>query len=217
MTDMFNTMPLSGKNVYSYPTGTFHSIYITDYLENFDDHIGNIELIRSSSPQDTIRLIINSGGGRMDIMFSYIQALKEAQAVTIGHAEGHVCSAATGIWLHCKEISFAEHAQIMIHNYSGGVYGKAHELQAYIEAQTPASRLSLFQMYEGFLTKKEIHQVIDGKDLWFYKADDIKRRLENFAKFKQQVTETENKPQEQKRKSRKHKRKSKNDQIFDKK
>lgn len=178
-------------NTYSYPAGSVHIIYITGHLERWDDHIHNIELIRAASPYDKIRLIINSGGGRTDIMASYIQALSESQAHTIGHAEGEACSAASSIWLSCKEISFAKNTMIMIHNYSAGAFGKGHELKSQILAYNDLFVDIAKDTYGGFLTQEEIQEMLDGKDFWFYKAEDITERLNNLREHNQAIYDAE--------------------------
>jgi len=70
----------------------------------------------------------------------------------------------------------------MIHNYSGGTYGKGHEQVAQVEAQKKEFGKLAHSIYVPFLTEGELARVIDGADLWMG-SDEVRTRLRKMIKI----------------------------------
>lgn len=172
------------QNYFNYSKGESHIIYLTDYLDNFADHIHNFEIIRNATVNDTITLYINSGGGRTDIMMSYITALKSTPAETIGCAEGDVASAATAILLSCKIVSISPHTLLLLHDWSGSTYGKAEDMEKQIASYRKRFKVLYDEVYKGFLSNEELILLQEGKELYFYDGKDIQERLLNLQNYK---------------------------------
>ena len=68
----------------------------------------------------------------------------------------------------------------MVHNYSGGTAGKGHEIVDYINFSDKSLKETFASIYEGFLSKKELDEVIKGKDMWFT-ANDVRQRWASYA------------------------------------
>jgi len=94
---------------------------------------------------------------------------------------GSVASAATMLSLSCDKLEVADHTSFMIHSSSGGISGKTHETKAYMEFSDKNTRGIFKDVYKGFLTDKEINQVLDGKDMWMGK-EEVLNRWENVCK-----------------------------------
>jgi ATP-dependent protease ClpP protease subunit len=95
-----------------------------------------------------------------------VDAIKTSKAKVIAQISGTVASAGTIITLACDDVEVAPHTAFMIHNYSGGLVGKGHELKAHQEFVDANLNNSFTDLYKGFLTPSEIKKVIDGKDYW---------------------------------------------------
>jgi ATP-dependent protease ClpP protease subunit len=106
-----------------------------------------------------------------------VNSIKNTAANTTARLSGTVASAGTIIALACKNVEVADHTAFMIHNYSGGLFGKGHELKAHQEFVDANLNKSFSSFYEGFLTPAEIKRVIDGKDYWMNK-DEVLSRLD---------------------------------------
>lgn len=63
----------------------------------------------------------------------------------------------------------------MIHNYSGGIAGKGHEMKARQEFVDQSLADAFHDIYTNFLSIDEMDEVIDGKDLWMGKDEVIQR------------------------------------------
>lgn len=124
---------------------------------------------------DTITLHLNTPGGVIDSAFMVIDAIKRSKAKVTAHLTGSVASAGTIIALACDKLEVAPHTTFMIHNYSGGNFGKGHELKARQEHTDRALNAAFTDFYLGFLTEQEMQEVIEGRDIWMG-PDEVKAR-----------------------------------------
>lgn len=150
--------------------------YLTDNIEEPSCYNELCFKLKTASPAEVFTLIINTYGGMLDSALMLVDAIKNSQAKIKAHISGTVASAGTIIALACDELEVADHTAFMIHNYSSsGGHGKGHELkamQAFVDSNLNNSFNSI---YGGFLTPKEIKEVIDGKDLWMGKTEVLSR------------------------------------------
>ena len=141
--------------------------YLTNTIEEPSEYNELCFKLKSASPAEVFTLVINTPGGILDSALMLVDAIKTSKAKVIAQISGTVASAGTIITLACNDVEVAPHTAFMIHNYSSsGGHGKGHEIkamQAFVDANLNASFTSL---YGGFLTPKEIKDVIDGKDIW---------------------------------------------------
>jgi ATP-dependent protease ClpP protease subunit len=124
---------------------------------------------------DIITINLSTFGGVIDSAFMIIDAINRSKGTVIVRLTGTVASAGTMIALACDDIEVAEHTAFMIHNYSGGMTGKGHEMKARQEFQDESLNNTFKTFYSGFLTDEEISDVIDGKDMWMGKDEVLKR------------------------------------------
>lgn len=150
--------------------------YLTDQIAEPSDYNELCFKLKSASPAEVFTLIINTPGGIIDSALMIIDAIKNSKAKVIAQISGTVASAGTIITLACDEVVVADHTTFMIHNYSGGMVGKGHEMKAHQEFVDKNLNESFKIFYKGFLNDAEIDSVIDGKDLWMNKAE-VEARL----------------------------------------
>jgi ATP-dependent protease ClpP protease subunit len=89
--------------------------------------------------------------------------------------EGACISAATVVMMAADEIEFCPWSTIMIHAYSGGVIGKYQEIQSSSEFHKQWFEKIVNDIYGEFLSKKEIAQILSGKDLWLTSDEALNR------------------------------------------
>ena len=152
--------------------------YITDNIAEPSEYNELCFKLKTASPAEVFTLIINTYGGILDSALMIVDAIKVSKARVIAHISGTVASAGTIIALACDELHAADHTAFMIHNYSGGLQGKGHELKAHQEFVDANLNNSFNSLYGGFLTPTEIKKVIDGKDYWMGK-DEVLERFAN--------------------------------------
>ena len=132
-------------------------------------------ILSTLTEDETVYFHINTPGGVLDSAFQLVDAIKGCRATTVAKLTGTVASAGTIIALSCDKLIVAEHTSFMIHNYSAGAYGKGNELKARQEHIDKSTNYAFKEFYSGFLTDKEVKEVINGKDIWLT-ADEVRMR-----------------------------------------
>ena len=150
-------------------------VYITDSISEPHAYNELCSLLTDASEAETFVFHLNTPGGIIDTAFMVIDAMKNSKAKTVAHLTGTVASAGTMIALVCDELIVADHTAFMIHNYSGGVSGKGHEMKLQQQFIDKSLNEAFNDIYLGFLTEDEIAEVIDGKDMWMDKNEVLTR------------------------------------------
>lgn len=149
--------------------------YILDQIDEPALYNELCHALRTAERGDTCTLHINTPGGMIDSAVMIIDAIKASKAKVTAYLTGTVASAGTLITMACDNIYVADHTSFMIHNYSGGLGGKGHELKARQEFMDKSLNTAFTSFYTGFLTDQEMKDVIDGKDMWMGKDEVLER------------------------------------------
>ena len=171
-------------------TSTLYEYYLVDDIGEASDYIELCDVLRSASPNDEILIRINSGGGSLATANMVVNAIRESQAHVHGFIESTCASAATLIYLACHSYSLSEDADMMIHTSSSLYGGKEHEQHSYVTFSRKKIHKMVRDRYAGFLTEKEIENVLNGQD-YYFDSDEIAERLETYTKFQQKKFEAE--------------------------
>ena len=163
------------------------TVYLTDVIEAPSLYNELCYKLDNASPAEEFFIYINTPGGILDAAIMTVNSIKNTAANTTARLSGTVASAGTIIALACKNVEVADHTAFMIHNYSGGLFGKGHELKAHQEFVDANLNKSFSSFYEGFLTPAEIKRVIDGKDYWMNK-DEVLSRLDRKNGYSEEAT-----------------------------
>lgn len=166
-----NTVPIiTEKNV--------TRVYLNDEIQESFNYNELTFKLDTASEAETFYIYINTPGGLLDAAIMLVASLNETKAKTVAILSGMVASAGTIVALACKEVVARPHLSFMIHNYSGGLHGKGHELKAHQSFNDKELPRAFGQFYKGFLTEDEISKVIDGQDIWL-NADEVTERVLN--------------------------------------
>lgn len=152
--------------------------YITDTINEPYEYNELCHRLRVAPASTTITLHINTPGGLMDSAIMILNAMSESKATIIGNLSGTVASAGTVLALACDQLVIGQHLTFMIHNYSGGMVGKGHEMKAHQEFVDKNLNDAFKSFYAGFLTPKEMQNIIDGRDLWL-SSNEVAERWTN--------------------------------------
>ena len=171
-------------------TSTLYEYYLVDDIGEASDYIELVDVLRSASPNDEILIRINSGGGSLATANMVVNAIRESQAHVHGFIESTCASAATLIYLACHSYSLSEDADMMIHTSSSLYGGKEHEQHSYVTFSRKKIHKMVRNRYAGFLTEKEIENVLNGQD-YYFDSEEIAERLENYTEFQQKKFEAE--------------------------
>ncbi|MEH6626612.1 MAG: Clp protease ClpP [Motiliproteus sp.] len=140
--------------------------YITGSITEPSEYNELCYLLHNADEDTTVVLHINTPGGIIDSAFMIADAINKSKAKIIGNLSGTVASAGTLIAMACDALEVASHLTFMIHNYSGGMAGKGHEMKARQQFTDDHLNEAFKSFYKGFLTEDEMDRVVDGTDLW---------------------------------------------------
>lgn len=155
-----------------------YSAYITGAIEEPFMYNELCHILRTADEYMTINLYINTPGGIIDSAFMIANAMKECKGKIVGYLSGTVASAGTIISMACDELVPSDHLSFMIHNYSGGIAGKGHEMKARQKFTDDHLSAAFESFYSGFLTSEEMQSVIEGTDLWMG-TEEVSQRWAN--------------------------------------
>lgn len=162
--------------------------YITGGIDE-PSHYNELCYLLDTATEDTvIHLYINTPGGVVDSAFMVNASIMASKAKVIAHLSGTVASAGTMIAMACSDVEVAPNLAFMIHNYSGGMSGKGHEMKARQAFVDDHLNTAFKNFYAGFLTAEEMDKVIEGTDLWM-NSDEVKDRWTNRITYLTTTTE----------------------------
>ena len=172
-----------------------HELYLSGDVERPEEYVEWFDIIRNASPNDILKIYINSPGGDLFTAIQFMRVLNETEANIIVSVEGACMSAATLIFLCGHQFEVSPHSMFMFHNYSSGVVGKGGEMYDRLAHEKEWSEKLLREVYVDFLTEKEIVSILNNKDIWM-DGDEVIKRLQK----KVAVLEKEQKANEAKEK-----------------
>lgn len=153
-----------------------HEFYLSGYISEPEDYIEWFDTIRHASAEDTVKIYINSGGGDLFTAVQFLRVLSDTEATVVISVEGICASAATIVFLCADVFEITPHSMFLFHTYSGGTHGKGNEMFAQLAHEKKWSEKLFAEVYEGFLTEKEIEDMILSRDIWM-DADEVAERM----------------------------------------
>jgi ATP-dependent protease ClpP protease subunit len=143
-----------------------HEYYISGEIEEPEKYADWFNTIRHASPNDMVKIYVNSYGGDLWSAIQFMRVIKECKAQVVASVEGACMSAATIIFLMADSFEISPHSMFMFHNYSGGTMGKGGEMLDQIRHERKWSEKLLTEIYSDFLKPDEIESVLNNKDIW---------------------------------------------------
>ena len=169
---------------------TLYEYYISGVITGPEDYIHIFDQIRHAREDDDVKIYINSYGGDMSTAIQFMRVLSETAATVTCSVEGMCASAATLIFLNAHIFEVTPHSSFMIHTFSGGTYGKGVEQYAQVAHEKKWSEKLFKEVYEDFLSPKEIEEVLAGRDLWL-EIEEVAERMNARIKARRELAELE--------------------------
>jgi len=161
-----------------------HHFYLSGEIDLPINYIKMIHTIHTSPPQDSIYIHLNTPGGYLSSGIQIINAMKNSEATVTCSLEGECASLGSLIFLAADQFVVHDSTTMLIHNFTGGVFGKGKEAEMEMIATLENFASIGEKYYIPFLTKKEFEGVINDKDIWLH-PDDIRDRLDRMVKAKE--------------------------------
>jgi ATP-dependent Clp protease, protease subunit len=174
--------------------------YISTPIGEPCQYVEMIQRLQCSSEHDVIFIHLNSPGGDLTAGVQILNAMLTSPAHVVTSLEGEVASMAAILFLAGDEYIIHDDCLFMIHNYSGGAIGKAHEIRDQIRGVDQWVENLFKKMLIPFVSEEEFTSLVDGKDMWM-SSDEVRTRLNNMAQLlEDQEAERERKKEEAKQK-----------------
>jgi ATP-dependent protease ClpP protease subunit len=165
--------------------------YISGPIEDPAKYTEMIHQIRTAGQNDVIHIHLNTPGGFVNTGVQIISAMRASNGHIVTHLEGEACSMGALLFLTADEMVVYDDSLLMFHNYSGGAFGKGHEMTASIDATNKWYSKLAKTVCSPFLTEAELDKIFDGADLWML-SEEVEERLKKMAKQLASDVKTEN-------------------------
>lgn len=183
---MSNT-PKINKIFHQNVSSSITHIFISGEIQHPEEYIEEFQALKEASQNDTIYIFLNTAGGHIDTALQFVNNIKSCAGKVVGVIEGICHSAGTYIFLACDDWVLNEDVLMMIHNYSGGHYGKGNDLLQAAQ-ETHKWIISLMKnIYTPFLTPEEL-EVVETKDLYLT-PENIMERLDRVIEYRDRLVE----------------------------
>lgn len=174
----YDDLAFSGEGlnaVESSRVNKIYDIYLDEDIKEPKYYRKIIHNMNTAQPNDTFRLWINTNGGLVDGALAIIEAMNTCQAEIVTIATGRVYSCGSIIALNSKKLAIQPTSRWMLHSASYGNGGKMHEVRDFFNYNNTELETLLRSTYKGFLSEKELNDLIQGKDFWFTSEEATKR------------------------------------------
>lgn len=181
-------MVMGNKKSYKKVVAQLYEFYLSGAITAPEDYVEWFDTIRNATENDTVKIYINSQGGVVDTAIQFMRVLTETDAHVICSIEGSCMSAATMVFLCASEFEITPFTLFMMHNYSGGIFGKGAEIYDQAVFERKWSTEFLHHIYKDFLTTEEINALLDNKDIWL-SSSEVMERCQKLANARSKAAE----------------------------
>lgn len=158
-------------------TGITYHFYIHGEIEGSEDYVDLLDAMYNATGNDLIILHLNTPGGYLNTAVEIIHAIAQTDATVMGSADGLVASAGSLILFSCHSFVLGEFCEVMLHDGSGGAFGKINEnlKSALFTSQRIAKIYE--KVYGKYFPADQVEKVLNGEDLYLT-ADDVEDLIE---------------------------------------
>lgn len=174
------------------PRGTDYHYNLFGPVGNTEDYGELIALLRQALPEDSITLHINTPGGDLATTVQILTAMEECACPVITSADGEVYSAGGIIFFKGNGFKVSPYSSFMLHDGSGGHYGKINDNIKSAEASSEFISRIYHDVFGPFFSEQEIEQVLEGRDMWLTPEDVVERLQKATEEMEEDDTENTN-------------------------
>lgn len=164
------------------PLGQRYDLYLCSEITEPKDYLNWFNILNHCSEDDMVYIHINSCGGYLNTSLQLKNAIELCNANVIISIEGACSSGASVVMLGGNQFIISPTAYVMCHTWIGGFSGKASDIKTQSSFDEKWWKKTANLVYQGFMTDKEIEEMLNGKDFWF-DADEVQKRLNNRSEF----------------------------------
>lgn len=146
-------------------SGTYY-IEIDKAIHSVSQFSSAIQVLDMAGEDDDVVVKLQTPGGSLDATDAFIHALRKCKAEVHMIATGGVHSAGTAILLEAESFELSDSFNSLLHCGSLGEGGTLSEFMAASAFRGEFMAQWLRKVYAGFLSEKEIEDLIAGRDIW---------------------------------------------------
>lgn len=146
-------------------SGTYR-IYINGEINSPEQFLAAIEALDAADEDNDVQIYLQSPGGCVDSADHLMHAMRKCMGHIHIVATGGCHSMASQILLLAHTLELSDGFNSLIHCGARGLRGNTNVVKSANKFHEPFLEKQFKRAYEGFLTDKEIEDVLDGKDLW---------------------------------------------------
>ena len=159
------------------PAYTKHSLFIGDFEDNSYHGLNQIkESLMSSGFDDLLETHISSYGGSVNEAIELVNIINTKFSNTTCYLN-YGYSMGALLFLVFKERIIYENSDFMIHNWSGGFFGKSSDINSQFEHTSKHLKKIFKNLIKPYFSKKEIKKIENGKEVWLSAYDMLKRGI----------------------------------------
>ena len=165
--DVSELIKVVNNNIYFYSPVTKKSVLeLNILLEKKSCELLNLSLINNIDPIP-ILLHINSEGGEVAAALSVVDSIINCKVPIYSIIEGNVASAATLISIVCHKRKITKNAMMLIHQVSGGIWGKMSEFEDEMKNMTLANN-TIKKLYKKYtkITDQKLEKILKKDIYW---------------------------------------------------
>jgi ATP-dependent protease ClpP protease subunit len=184
------------------------TVDIYDYIESPSQFSDMIDALGMMEQDDEMVVNLQSGGGCLSTTDTILHALRKTKGQVHFIATGFNASAATILLLDAPSFELSEDFTALIHCGSIGDSGNLNEMRQSAAFHIARMEKLLRNTYAGFMSDKEIEDMLNGKDLlldaeqWCERHEQrnkwMQQEVEKFEKAAQKALKAPKKPRKPK-------------------
>lgn len=156
-----------------------YHVYLHEEISSLQGYREFLHLLRTAAQTDMFIIYINNFGGNLHTCIDIVHAMQSCQGTITTVITGPIYSAAPLIALQGHKIFMNENTFMMFHDYSTMEVGKGNEIEKSTTHYRGFFSEFMGRMCKKFLTRKEISNVLSGKDLYLSRDECHKRLKKN--------------------------------------
>lgn len=184
MTPVTSISTINNDTVFHSEEGN-HCIYIHGPIRAPHHYTKEFELLRNAKEDEIINIYFCTPGGYLSTAAHFISLFDSCKANLVGHLVGPVASAGTVMALRMDDLAIYDFCYMMMHNYSGGGWGKGDDLVLSVLNDDAWVKTIMRDCYKNFLTEDEIEkEIFKNQDIYLH-PDQIMERWERVLQYRE--------------------------------
>lgn len=165
-------------SVTAYPNSYTYNIFVQAMLESPEEFSEAMAALGAAGESDRVVIYLNSVGGSLDSLDSFLFELADCRAHVHIRASGTIASAATFILLSGHSFEISPYAKLLFHSASFGNYSQAVDMvDTSVFLRDECERLAR-DYYSPILTEEELKDIFVNKKEFWMSSDEFCKRYD---------------------------------------